>query len=385
MTRVLSLAVLGLVLAALLAVQAISSVLSNRNPDLASQIMPFNGTALQAKLRTQLGQDVTSESDLRARARELLPAASEAFRSDPLGPTAYSIAILAAESDQQKRALIDSAGKLNRRALLLQGVTLDMFLRDGDFAQSFATLDRMLKVHPERRPVMFPVLAQTLQQEEALPVLVNVVDGSSSWHSEFYQTAVRDDVNAVPLARMRLGGDGAFNEDFDRALMRALMRQGEIDVASAVYREVTGASSQLAGDGALDWSTRLAPFDWQLADEGGYRAQPSPDGAELEIFIRGGKGGLIAERMISPGSAPFSVSVDHQLGPADQVRDARLELRCIDATEPFISERFVPGNLTVSVSSLPNGCNYVMLGVNARAWSGKPSLTGTIQQISLIR
>ncbi|ALE17891.1 hypothetical protein AMC99_02618 [Altererythrobacter epoxidivorans] len=384
MLRLAVIAMVCGVLAILAGLQAASSVLAKPNPELAARLMPFGNEALQRSISYRLRAGVTTEEQLAQAVEAAEPLAEKAFGRAPLGPEGHAVLIMNTRDPAKKAEMLRLASQINGRDRLLQGVRLEQEVADNDFDSAMATLDQMLRVNPEQRQLLFPILNDALKRREAVPAFARVLDGSSAWHDNFLMSAARLGIAPANLAVLR----GQLNRrlpEFDRLLVAALVREGDLDTANGIYQSVNGKSSNVAGLGPLGWSVDLAPFDWRLGEEAGMRAQPIEDGDKLEIFVRGGKGGIVAERLVKPSTAPFNIVVKHRIVPADQLRDVRLQLRCRGASDPFLDERFSAGTNVFRVAALPAGCDYVMLGINARAWSGRSPLRGTIDSITIAK
>jgi len=91
---------------------------------------------------------------------------------------------------------------------------------------------------------------------------------------------------------------------------------------------------------------------------------------------------VIAERSLAKPEAPFSISLSQQAGRGAQAENVRIELRCADRREPFFSQSLQNGANTLRVSDTPE-CDQMMLGINARAFRGEPTLSGELGQITI--
>lgn len=369
-------------LAFVLAGQALSSASTRSAPGLAVSAFPFNGLAQEQLAFETFTAGVSAPEDTFEVARSASETALQAVRSDPLTPKAHTILALAAGDPSSRKAIITAATRLNRRELSLQGLALQEHIASEDYAGTIETLDQILRVHPEYSREFFPVLAQALGQEETIPLFAEMLDNSSPWHARFLSFAVgqRDSLSNLALLRAQIEVD---EESFDRRLIAGLAGNGDVAGAEALYQRVTGRDAGLRGEGQLDWSSAYPPFDWRLVDEPGFRAQQSPDGSELELSVRPGKGGVIAARLLSAPQGPFEVSLDHRIAPTEQMRDVRLQLSCVGNTAPFFDERFSRGEGGFEVPSPPQNCEYMIIAINARAWSGRSALSGTIEPVRI--
>ncbi len=87
--------------------------------------------------------------------------------------------------------------------------------------------------------------------------------------------------------------------------------------------------------------------------------------------------------MISPPQGPFRVRVQHRIAPADQLRDVRLQLVCANTSTLVFDERFSRQGDGFEIDAISANCENLLLAINARAWSGRSALSGTIEQIAI--
>ncbi|MBT8389271.1 MAG: hypothetical protein KJP13_06455, partial [Altererythrobacter sp.] len=320
--------------------------------------------------------------DIQDAARGAYPVALATLYSDPLSPKAHAILALAAEDRAARGEILNAAAKLNRRDLSLQGLLLQDHVAADDYARTIETLDQILRVHPERSQEFFPVLVEALSNAETIPLFAELLDNSSPWHERFLAFAVRQSEALPNLAILRPQIE-VENDVVDRRLIAGLAGSGDVAAASTLYQRVTKIDASMANQAQLDWRSDFPPFDWRLVDEPGFRAQQSRNGDAIELSIRPGRGGIIAARLLNAPNGPFRINIEHRIAPAQQLRDVRLQLVCTNVAEPVFDERFSRQGDGFRIESLPSDCAYLVLAINARAWSGRSALNGTIQSIRI--
>ncbi len=367
-----------------LGAQALSSVSTKAAPRLAVSLFPLNGAAREELAFKAFTDGVTQPEDAPQSAAAASDLARAAIRAEPLGIKSHVILALAESNEAAQRQLVEAATLLNRRNLSLQGLALQAHLAEGDYPKTIATLDQILRVHPKYYAEFFPVLTQALTQTETVPVFAQLLDGSAPWHERFLAYAVRQPEARPNLAVMRQEIVVEDSENFDRQLIFGLTASGDIDTAESIYRSVSGVKDSMAATGPIDWRAAYPPFEWQLVDQPGFRAQTSQDGQQLELAVRPGKGGLIASRLLRTPQTPFEIRVAQRIAPAEQARDVRLQLFCAGDTTPTYDERLSGDASNFRIASLPAGCDHLILGINARAWSGRSALGGTIDSIEFV-
>lgn len=374
----------AVLLAGLVGAQATSSALTRSAPQQAVSFMPMNGQARERLAFAEFAAGVTEPEDAPASARQTVPTALAALRADPLVPKAHAILAMASDDPQTKSELLAAASRLNRRELALQSLVLQEAVGNSDYASTVETLDQILRVHPERSQEFFPVLNSALTNAEAVPMFADILDLSSPWHERFLSFSIgqRESLPDLALLREEISfGD----ESLDRRLIANLVKVSELDAAEKIYRQVTGKRDEGFPWGILDWSADYPPFQWELVDQPGFRAQTSRDEGELELSVRPGKGGPIAARLLSNPKVPFEVRIEHRIVPVERMRDVQLNIVCATDGSPIYNERFSKQGDGFRITTVPADCEHLALAINARAWSGRSALSGSIKQIELRR
>ncbi len=371
-----------LVLAVVLVLQAVSGVMSKPAPDLALSVPFANGLANERLAYQRFASEVTDPNDPTAAAKSAQAFALSAYKLNAITPKALAILVMA-EGDQATRSnMLRAASRLNRRDATLQSLVLQEAIAANDHDRSVEALDQMLRVHPELSQDLFPVLAEALRNQANTETFAGLLDGSSPWHERFLKYALNDPELLPILAKVR-SEITVEDERFDQRLVAGLASRGEFDLAQSVVARANADVVAVSGFGALSWSARFPPFDWKLVDEQGIRAQLASAGDALELYVRAGNGGLLAERLLQVPDAPFAISVDHRIAPIEQVRDMRLQLACANNNSVFLDERFGQSPANFTVSAVPPDCQTTMLRILGRAWSGRSHLNGNIHRIEI--
>ncbi len=381
--RAAAAAIVALVLAAALLAQAAGGALVRRQPALAANLPIPNGAAYE-RLATLLHTAAATQGmGQREAAQQARPTAMRALALDPLSPRAIAIAALAAEDRDRRRAILEAGTALNRRDLLLQGLTLEDRVARKDYRGTLETLDALLRVHPEQRKLLFPLLLQALAQEAAVPEFARFLDGSSTWHLTFLRYASGKPALLPNLGAFRLTSR-IEDRTFDRQLVLGLVSQGKLDLAYRVYSRATGNRIESLSPGPIGWGADLPPFDWQFAGERGMRVYPQPEENRIELFVRGGQGGTVARKLIRNPRGDFAIRVSENISPADAVEDVRLRLRCPGSGTWLFDRPLGDGTTTFEIDLPPADCGFLSLEIHARAWSGQPPIRGTIDRLEIV-
>jgi len=367
-------------LGGVLAMQAFTNVLANDQPGLAAGAFPLNGFAMERVALDRLN----SQTD-----ETLAPLAREVLKQEPLSPVSWTILALEQQDAAQKDEILLAASDLNRRTLMLQSNLLLLYASRDDFANSIAVLNQILTVSPEQEETMFPILIQALKDERSVPEFVEALNNKPDWADSFLKAAAGDRDALANLARLRMLLFDKFlvKPDTDKSIIDALVRTGDLDSATALYRKISGISSSGPAPSAkrqqrLDWGTEMPPFDWWLNRGSGERAQIVDEPERLEFFVRRGKAGVLAERIVSVPQS-FTLTIEHDVSPVEQLGDVRFALQCEKTKTRFFDRPLTKSPSKYSVGPIPTDCAVVRLSLLARAWSDKENLNGQIHSIHI--
>ena len=384
--RLILASVAGLALAIALFLQASSSVLMLKQPALAARLMPLNGLALEQAATQQFMAGVKTEADIPLSARKALPMARRAFALDPLSPKSLAIMAMAEPDRVVRRTMLTKASAINRRDLLLQGLVLEEAVAAGDYRATLEVFDRILRVHPEQKAAFFPILTDALKNPAAAGELGALLEQDSTWHEQFLEFAAADKDALPNLARLRLSRTDA-DPKIDQRLVAGLVQGGNIALAHQIYAKATGTTSAPDGKATqrTDWSKDYPPFDWKLADDAGFRAQPAIASTSLDVFIRSGKGGVLAERLVATPPAGTVLKIAHTLTPASQVRDLRVQASCPGDETPALDQPLRIQPMQITLPALAGRCGFMRIAIYGRSWSGRSAIRGEITRFEIDR
>nr|WP_298931665.1 hypothetical protein [uncultured Erythrobacter sp.] len=357
---------------------------TKRAPESAMSAFGVNGAAYEEAAFDAFSEKVAVDpQDLTGAAGAARALALEALRRDPTTAKALAILALAKPDLSARHGAALAASRLNRRNLTLQGLALEARLANEETTQVIETLDQILRVHPTYSREFYPVLGQALTDPATVPAFIRFLDGSSPWHEAFFTkyALARPELRAN-LATIRMErpvGD----EEFDSRLVSGLAKDGNLSAAQRLFEFLSqDDDAQGEASGQIAWSSDFPPFDWDFTDEGDFRGQASRDGSELELFVRPGQGGVIAERIMAMPDTPFDLSFVHSDASSAQSEDVRIELTCTGETLPFFAQRLSVGENSLAVGSAPD-CDQMRLVINARVFSGQTTLRSRISQIEI--
>lgn len=383
--RLVGATILGLGLAVLMLLQALSSITMKQAPQVATAVMPMNGLARERLAFATFGAEATDPTDMAVviqAAARAAPIAREALADEPLLPKAHTVLALELQDQVEQAAFLDLAGKLNRRDVSLQGVLLQNRVVAEDYAGVFQTVDRILRVNPELSEQFFPILLTAFQDEKGLAEVSTLTEEESPWIRRFFLYAVEQPAVLEQLAELR-SRSNLESKLLDQQLIANLADQGDFETASRLYAKAVADAGRPVTPGTLDWYSDYTPFDWRLTNRSGLRAQIERDGSSLDVNIRPGQSGILADRKFRAPAGAFRIAITHSLGPVDQLENTRVQLRCGNRPEPIYTGTLVPERTTVSIADRPQDCAYVRLTLYARVLSTERGMSGNIESVQV--
>lgn len=392
-------ATLGVSLAIASGAHALSSALTRNSPELAIALWPSNGLArerlayrsfvegVRKRLsglgsdddpRRSAGADLDNQltvggSEMGRFATASSAAAFRALRDEPLLPKAHAIVALSQNNPALQEQIVSLASRLNRRDLALQGLVLQSRVEIGDYPGTMETLDQILRVHPQRQAEFFPVLTNALKQPITIANFRELLAKPLPWRDAFLMHAANDPIAARNLAVIRENIEPD-NSDFDKSLIANLTRNGDVEAAARIYLKVLKQGSSVSG---FSWTSDYPPFDWNFANEPGLRGQLSKDGRDLEFAVDPGNGGVLASRLMRLPQKAFTLTIHHELADDASANDLKLTLGCFGEGDAFFEESFARTEGRFDINQRP-GCDYVLLSVSGRAWTGSAPLNGRL-------
>lgn len=371
---------LGFALA--VAFQSAGIALTRKAPETAGMMFPLNGMAKENAASTIFSSLVEAGGEPQSAALVAEEQARHSYRLEPLTPESHAIVALTQDSAALRSEVIAAASQLNRRNQRLQALVLEERVIAQDYPGVLEALDQILRVRPSRSQDLYPVLLTVFAQEGAVEEFQKVLDGTSPWHQKFLSFAVSQPAALRSLAELR-SRQNLGDEEFDRALLRGLAQEGQLEVAYSLYEQFGEGTGSIRRTGRLPWDVTYAPFDWQLTDSADYRAQQSLDSTDLELYVRPGHGGVFARRIIKAPTVPFSISAEHQITPITSTEKVTLALKCTQARQPFYQTQLGATELAFSIDELPADCSFVEIAMSARAWAGEAAIKGTISPLTI--
>ncbi|TRD11420.1 hypothetical protein FGU71_05820 [Erythrobacter insulae] len=373
---------IALSVAVVLAMQAASAVLVGQPAVVAFGLSLWSGQGREQMAFARFSDGVTSVDQMANAASAARQDALSALAIEPYATEAHVILALSQTTAEEGGKLVELAAKSNKRVLSLQGLLLQDQLAASDAQGAIETLDKILRVHTARRNEFYQVLVKALVEDATVPVFAETLSNKTDWHEGFLYAALSVPEALPNLALLRPQIE-VQDERIDRLLISRLAREGEPEKAAELYRLLSEQNQGGEAGCSQQWTSRFPPFDWALADESGFRAQASRDGSLLEVYVRSGKGGAVASRVFELPGGSFQVTVRHSDITPRQAEGARLKVACITNRRTLLDETLQPKGSVFEVPDPNSECDYALVQLFARAWTGSPAFTFEIEHIGI--
>jgi hypothetical protein len=364
------LAAFALALAPVLLFQAQANALQPGGPWLT--LNGFNTAELaRAGLRLRQAEGtatLTVESNALAMARR-------AFVQEPLATNALFVLAIderAAAGGQSEQALLDAAVALDQRNHFLGGLQMEQLARAGDFARTFALLDRLARVHPEMTSEFVQPLVMSLRQDDASDVIAGALASDPVWANSFWRTVPNDPVLVAKMLQLRQRTARGTDRESDAALLNGLVTTGQFEAAFSLRDRLRGSPVQGTGFVAAG---EAEPFGWQVEARGD-RAMSLRNDDSYDIFVQQGTSGELGRQLLRLGSGTYVFSA--ALTPVSQANNVTVKLRCAIRNGMETATQSLAGPVRIAV---PGGCRTWWLVLGASAWSVSGGLRARISEM----
>ncbi|SBV32765.1 exported protein of unknown function [uncultured Sphingopyxis sp.] len=332
--------------------------------------------------------------------REETELANAAYRSEPLSAPALGILAVSmtnAEQAQKRQALLDLAGKINRRNMLVNNELIKAAALRGDDRTFFTWLSRVMLTGNEAKTTYGAAMADATAREGTVAALAPIIGPRPKWTDYYWSLVVRRPASLINAARLRLAVAGApwRQTDIaatDKRLLQELVRYGHLDagyeLASGLGlrdKNAKGAGANLLRNGNFGSVPDLAPFDWQLSSIGSLGASIDSRGKTLLISAIGGARAPAAQQLLR--LSPGKYVVDWELSANGELSRETLFARisCAEGGAKYGAPRIDLADpshpKTVTVSGA--GCNWYWFAIDVEIPDSAAGVDVHLKQISL--
>lgn len=379
----------ALILSLLSGAVTMGAISKSRAPQIAMQLPPVNGYALEKTAMNQVRAMIIEQQGQfpDTLAGDILGLAQRAYESEPVTPGA--IALLAmGKPISQERALMNEAYKLSRREQLINGwMITDSGARE-DVAALLKHYDTTIRTNASTHMVLTPIMADALENEYAIDPFSDLLLTNPPWRELFWKQVVQKPgslQNAVLLRGKMLDLTDHKEAGYDAELIVALIKNKQFDESQKFYRRLSkNAKSRIVKNSSFEQASKYQPIDWQLFSTGEYGA--TIDDGDLNLNAIRNSGGIFARQLVEIPKRTVRADVQLNDNPAASA-NLFLSLSCAEdiANKPqririSLKEKSVQREIDNSNSS----CDFYWLDITGRASENSDGFDVTVKSVNLI-
>lgn len=363
----------GIVLAAVSAAQAATTIYDRRNPILSKLLFGSN----DARITLWTAQSLTNPKGMRD--GRIVGYGQNALRRDPLNPSALRAMAYYYDASRQwakAKQLAVLSGQVSRRDALTQLLLTQYAARDNNSDVALDHLNTALTTVGRGREQVFPIISAQLRNSGLRLYFARLLEPRNTWISEYLDYMMRHDEEGAKTAAEILLSASPPNaawtyEKIGGSLMSSLAETGEIALLKRTYARARGNRPDVTARPALDRETTdpaLGWLAWTGVGEGSVGADLRPNGERVEatVYVSAGTNRALALRRVlflSPGRYRHFEKRSSSFGPNGTI--GQFEMKCIGGPGLTIWKGPVAdSNRDVSGEEgplLPAGCQAQML------------------------
>lgn len=290
------------------------------------------------------------------------------------------------------------AERISRRDLPVQLWLIEERVRRDDIVGALRHYDIALRTSPVSRQLLFPIMVAASAEPNVARPLSRLLASDPPWRREFAAQLTHSTVTGgtlPPLVAIMAGTQ--VEREIMAPMVQRLVTARDYSNAWQVYRLLKQAppgGPEPLRDGSFEGASKVAPFDWFMANEGAIRGERRVrDGGEGTAFFISAEGGTIGEAgrqllLLQPGSYQLNAAI----GSVAEVPAAGVDvlISCPGQPARTLGEgRFVPpqprGSRFSLAFTVPGGCPAQMLSFGVRSSSETGASEAWIDNVSISR
>lgn len=369
-----------------------AALLRDALPEVALRWAPYDARAAARLAEIKM----TTRAGPAARAQAL---ARSALQRDPTVASAWrTLGLVAATSGQQEQAtrLVMFAHDLSRRDLATQLWLIEDSVRRNDVRGALRHYDFALRTSRQAADLLLPTLVSAISEPSINPVVADLLLTNPPWRPAFFYALSQNVSSGESAAKLleRLRSKGYLEPIPNAAEVPArLVEQGDYSAAYRVYTALQMGSEGIKANDQFAKSSKLLPFDWDLAALSDIRAEPqlmqaTDRSAALYVYAVDGAIGIAAKRLmvLPPGTYRFA-SLAHSVAGS---KPERLEwaLRCAGDDNSLLrldlrAAKDTPSASTRAFTVPAQGCRAQWVELSVRAPDGSEASEVWIQDVKI--
>ncbi len=318
---------------------AIVSVTSGLNPELALSIDAGNARARAARADTQL-----SNSQAQFDAGALWQSVTTALQTQALSAKSLRLAAVAAELRQRGRQaekLMALSNAVSRQELGTQIWMINKAVADNDVAGALFHYDVALRSSDTVQETLFPTLLGAIEEPAVRVAFGRLIKSDPPWMATFLLQSIATSPNSQVIASaVNSAGQLPTSKDYrtvESSLLNKLVDQRYVVEARQLYLRLAehdprllastafGTDSEIRKSGNMGWqlfSGAVAGAEWR-ADEGGRKFH-------LQTYAGSGDSGHVARKILYVGPGSYQLVVHYGEVNATQNAALRWDIRCAE-------------------------------------------------------
>lgn len=313
--------------------------------------------------------------------------AIRAFLAEPATPDAIAVLALS-KSGVEKRSMMEKAFVLSRRhKLLTSWMIADSGSRE-DIGALLDYYDTMLRTSSTVASVILPNMANALSNQAFIEPYARLLSKNPPWAGSFWGRVIAtpDALENAAVLRTQLY---RLNEPQtirrDASLIRALVRQGSLEVAEKLYNLLSSnqEANLLLRNGSFRFNSKYPPFDWQLFSTGEYGA--SIDEGSLNLSAIRDSGGRFARQMVRLPNSIVTLTIKYRENVPPGA-NMSMSLSCaedLDAKPNPITVSLGEKTNVHNISNKEGSCHYYWLSIFGKSSGDTDGFDIAIDSITL--
>jgi hypothetical protein len=390
LVRIGAIVVAAVLLAALLARQALAVQARRGDPAVAARV----GAGAEARLRAAMIAGLTKPTTLAD--PKIARDARAVLRDQPLDAPALRMLALQARASghaAEGREYARLAEAVTRRETLTQIFLVEEAARAGNARGALDHLDMALRSTNQGRTVLFTVLGKIMADPGIRREMTRYVARRTPWLPEFLDFSVREGAaSAANTARLLIEADAEKRPQLlapiAALLLGALVDQREFALAGEIYRRARGAAPDLTGTAKMTRATfdpRFGPLSWEVVDgaASGAAVRYGADGtAEVDAFASEGEKAVVLRRTLRLRPGAYRLFERRSVASGDDSTRMAWQMSCLGKTvEPIWKGPEKPLGYRAQGSPGPRiaaNCPVQLLELRANGGTGMDGVEVTI-------
>lgn len=359
------------------------------------QFAPMQNSRGMSKRATILLSRPASTTNL----REIRALSVAALELSPLDSGALAalgyLAELGTTREMQVRSLMNLSERISRREPLTVLWLIEWYVARNDIAAVLQRYDMALTVKPSLANVLFPILANSLEDKAIRAEFAQTLVRKRPWQNAAIKYALANG-KAAEIAEVLLEhgplSDGPETASIEAEIFAKLVNSGRIDLAAKLYRRLPGGDPSVLSSLAINARSTAEgrqPVTWAVATTDRFESTIIRDDSLAAMAIAVSTSALtkneVARKLVIVGPGTYNLSSKIRLNGASDVR-VTLRLDCAGAGRGRNPREVLlpPGKFSQAIDfGMP--CGAYVAGLYVDGGQGQYSSDVVVESLGLSR